>query len=48
MEGNFIRKFFIATIVLKFLPTKEIISQWPTIIEDLITQCGNMSVPYAA
>ena len=47
MEGNFVRKFFISTIVLKLLPSKLIIEQWPTIVEDVIVQCGNMSVPYA-
>lgn len=47
MEGNFVRKFFISTIVLKFLPTESIIQQWPTIVEDVIMQCGGMSVPYA-
>lgn len=41
------RKFFISTIVLKLLPTKMIVEQWPTIVEDVIVQCGNMSVPYA-
>ena len=48
MEGNAVRKFFIATIVLKTMPSKIIIQRWPTVIEDLIIQCGNTGVPYAA
>ena len=47
MEGNFIRKFFIATVVLKLLSTDRILKQWPNIIEDVIIQSGSMSVPFA-
>jgi hypothetical protein len=48
LDGNFIRKFFIATVALKNgFTTDVIISQWPTVIHDTIFQVGNMTIPYA-
>jgi hypothetical protein len=48
LDGNFIRKFFIATVALKNgFSTDIIFAQWPTIINDTIVQAGNMTIPYA-
>jgi hypothetical protein len=48
LEGNFIKRFFITTIVLKNnYPTSVILKHWPTVIHDVIAQSGNMTIPYA-
>jgi hypothetical protein len=48
MEGNFVRKFFIGTIVLKNFSTELIFNQWPSVVQDVMTQSGNMTIPYAS
>lgn len=49
LEGNFLRKFFVATITLKHnVPTSVIFKLWPTIISDCINQAGSMTIPYAS
>jgi hypothetical protein len=49
LEGNYIRKFFLATIALKNgFNTDLIFAQWPNIIQDSIIQAGNMTIPYAS
>lgn len=49
LEGNYLRKFFIATVVLKQgCATSVIMDQWPTVIEDVIVQAGGMTIPYAS
>ena len=49
LEGNFLRKFFITTIAFKNKVTTEVImQQWPSIIADVITHAGSMTVAYAS
>jgi hypothetical protein len=49
LEGSYLRKFFIATVALKLnVPTQVLFKQWPTIISDLITQAGSMTIPYTS
>jgi hypothetical protein len=49
LEGNFLKKYFVSTVALKnHIPSTVIIKQWPTIIQDVISQAGSMLIPYAA
>lgn len=49
LEGNFLRKFFIATIALRNnVETERIFREWPNIIHDVISYAGSMTIPYSS
>jgi len=49
LEGNFLKKYFVTTVALKnHVPSTDIVKQWPSIIQDVISQAGSMLIPYAA